>query len=145
MYFMGTHTPKLDDKGRLILPAKFRERLAEGLVVTQGQEKCLDVWPADVFMAEAARAESRGMTSRMGRDYARMLFARAEQGTPDKQGRIGLSQPLRDYASLERDVVVVGAMDRVEIWEPSRWREYCASAEEKFAALDEERLTGPPA
>jgi MraZ protein len=137
MYFMGTYTPKLDDKGRLILPAKFRERLAEGLVVTQGQEKCLDVWPEDVFMETAARAQTRGMTARRDRDYARMLFASAEEGKPDKQGRISITPPLREYASLTRDVVVIGAMDRVEIWDPARWREYAASAQEKFAELDE--------
>ena len=91
MFFMGTYTPKLDDKGRLILPAKFRDRLAEGLVVTQGQEKCLDVWPADVFMDEAERARREGMTSRSGRDYVRMLFASAEEVAPDKQGRISLT------------------------------------------------------
>ena len=141
MFFMGTYTPRLDDKGRLILPAKFRDQLAEGLVVTQGQEKCLDVWPAADFMAEADRAKARGMTSRMGRDYARMLFASAEQGTPDKQGRISLTPSLREYAAITRDVVVIGAMDRVEIWEPTRWREYSASAQEKFAELDEERPT----
>ncbi len=66
--FFGTYTPKLDEKGRLILPAKFRNRLSEGLVVTQGQEKCLDVFPSDVFMEEANRARSKGMTSRSGRD-----------------------------------------------------------------------------
>jgi len=141
MFFMGTYTPKLDDKGRLILPAKFREQLAEGLVVTQGQEKCLDVWPESVFMAEAERAQARGMTSRMGRDYARTLFASAEQGAPDKQGRISLTPALREYAALSRDVVVIGAMDRVEIWEPTRWREYSTSASERFADLDEERPT----
>ena len=67
MFFMGTYTPKLDEKGRLILPAKFRDRLSEGLVVTQGQEKCLDVFPSDVFMQEAERARAKGMTSRSGR------------------------------------------------------------------------------
>ncbi len=137
MYFMGTYTPKLDEKGRLILPAKFRERLSEGLVVTQGQEKCLVVWPRDVFMEEAARAQSTPMTSRGARDYARVLFASAEEGVPDKQGRIGLTPPLREYASLRRDAVVIGVMDRVEIWDPARWREYAAAAQEKFAELDE--------
>jgi MraZ protein len=139
MFFMGTYTPKLDDKGRLTLPAKFRVPLAGGLVVTQGQEKCLDVWPADVFFAEGERARARGMTSRTGRDYARMLFASAEEGAPDKQGRIGITPSLREYADITRDVVVIGAMDRVEIWEPTRWREYSQAAQDKFADLDEER------
>jgi MraZ protein len=137
MFFMGTYTPKLDEKGRLFLPAKFRDRLAEGLVVTQGQEKCLVVWPQDVFMQEATRAQATPMTSRGARDYARVLFAGADEGTPDKQGRISIPPPLREYAALERDVVVIGVMDRIEIWDPARWREYSTSAQEKFADLDE--------
>ena len=138
MFFMGTYTPKLDDKGRLILPAKFRDRLSEGLVVTQGQEKCLDVFPSDVFMEEANRARAKGMTSRSGRDQIRMLFSSAEEVVPDKQGRIPIAVPLREYAAISREVIVIGAMDRVEIWEPSRWRDYNAAAQETFADLDED-------
>lgn len=137
MFFMGTYTPKLDEKGRLFLPAKFRDRLAEGLVITQGQEKCLVVWPEDVFMQEASRAQSTPMTNRDARDYARVLFASAEQGTPDKQGRVGIPLHLRTYAALQRDVVVIGVMDRVEIWDPQRWTDYSSGASEKFADLDE--------
>lgn len=139
MFFMGTYTPKLDEKGRLFLPAKFRDRLAEGLVITQGQEKCLVVWPEDVFMQEASRAQSTPMTNRDARDYARVLFASAEQGTPDKQGRVGIPLHLRTYAALQRDVVVIGVMDRVEIWDPQRWADYSSGASEKFADLDEQQ------
>jgi MraZ protein len=142
MFFMGTYTPKLDEKGRLILPAKFRDRLSEGLVVTKGQEKCLDVFPSDVFMEEANRARARGMSSRSGRDQIRMLFASAEEITPDKQGRIAIPAPLRDYAAISREVVVIGVMDRVQIWEPSRWRDYDAAAQESFAELDEDDRPG---
>lgn len=137
MFFMGTYTPKLDDKGRLFLPAKFRERLSEGVVVTQGQENCLVVWPEDVFMAEAQRAQQTPMTNRGARDYARVLFGGAEQGTPDKQGRIGISPLLRAYAGLDKDVVVIGVMDRIEIWDPQRWIDYSSEAQAKFAELDE--------
>jgi len=137
MFFMGTYTPKLDEKGRLFLPAKFRDRLAEGLVVTQGQENCLVVWPEDVFMQEAARAQQTPMTSRAARDYARVLFAGAEQGVPDKQGRVGIPPLLRAYAGLTKDVVVIGVMDRIEIWDPQRWADYSAGAQAKFAELDE--------
>ena len=100
MLFMGTYTPKLDEKGRLFLPAKFRDRLSEGLVVTQGQENCLVVWPSDVFDGEADRAASRPMTNRAARRYARVLFAGGDEATPDKQGRIGIPAHLRDYAAL---------------------------------------------
>lgn len=138
MFFMGTFTPKLDEKGRLFLPAKFRDRLAEGVVVTQGQENCLVVWPEDVFMAEAQRAQQTPMTSRGARDYARVLFGGAEPGVPDKQGRIGISPILRAYAGLTKEVVVIGVMDRIEIWDPERWRDYSAVAQAKFADLDED-------
>jgi MraZ protein len=138
MFFMGTYTPKLDEKGRLILPAKFRDRLAGGLVVTTGQEKCLDVFPTDVFMQEAERARGRGMTSRSGREQARMLFSNAEELTPDKQGRIAIPLHLRGYAAISREVVVTGVMDRVEIWEPTRWRDYQSAAQESFSELDED-------
>ncbi|UDY22495.1 division/cell wall cluster transcriptional repressor MraZ [Nocardioides sp. Kera G14] len=138
MFFMGTYTPKLDDKGRLFLPAKFRERLSEGVVVTQGQENCLVVWPEDVFMEEAKRAQQTPLTNRGARDYARVLFGGAEQGTPDKQGRIGISPLLRSYAGLDKDVVVIGVMDRIEIWDPQKWADYSSGAQAKFAELDEQ-------
>jgi len=138
MLFMGTYTPKLDDKGRLFLPAKFRDRLAEGLVVTQGQDSCLVVWPSDVFAAEAERAAARPMTNRAARNYARVLFAGGEENTPDKQGRIGIPANLREYAGLERDVVVIGVRDRLEIWNPQRWQEFQAAALLEFSELDED-------
>ena len=137
MFFMGTYTPKVDDKGRLFLPAKFRDALSEGLVITQGQENCLTVWPEATFMAEARRAQETPMTNKDARDYRRVLFAGAEQGTPDKQGRIGISPILRASAGIERDVVVAGVGDRVEIWNPQRWAEYSSGAQAKFAELDE--------
>jgi MraZ protein len=138
MLFMGTYTPKLDDKGRLFLPAKFRDRLAEGLVVTQGQENCLVVWPHDVFEEEAERAAARPMTSKAARRYARVLFAGGDESTPDKQGRVGIPAHLREYAELERDVVVIGVRDRLEIWNPARWAEFQAEAMADFADLDED-------
>jgi MraZ protein len=137
VFFMGTYTPKVDDKGRLFLPAKFRDALSEGLVITQGQENCLTVWPEATFMAEARRAQETPMTNKDARDYRRVLFAGAEQGTPDKQGRIGISPILRASAGIERDVVVAGVGDRVEIWNPQRWAEYSTGAQAKFAELDE--------
>lgn len=138
MLFMGTYTPRLDEKGRLFLPAKFRDRLAEGLVVTQGQEECLVVWPADVFAREAERVAARPMTNRASRSYNRVLFAGGDEGTPDKQGRISIPAHLREYAGLDRDVVVIGVRDRLEIWNPGRWRTFHSEAMQGFAELDED-------
>jgi MraZ protein len=141
MFFMGTFTPRLDEKGRLFLPAKFRDRLAEGVVVTRGQEKCLVVWPQDVFDAEAARVMAQPRERRGTRDVTRSFFSGADSGTPDKQGRIAIPPLLRAYAGLEKDVAVIGVGDRLEIWDQARWLEYDAETAEKFSDLDEE----PPA
>ncbi|MCL8026997.1 division/cell wall cluster transcriptional repressor MraZ [Nocardioides bruguierae] len=135
---MGTHTPKLDEKGRLVLPAKFRDGLSDGLVITQGQESCLTVWPEQTFMTEANRVQSQPMTNKDSRDYRRVLFGGAEQTVPDKQGRIGIPLFLRASAGLEKDVVVVGVGDRVEIWSPQRWEQYQTGAQQKFTDLDEQ-------
>ena len=119
--FFGTYTPKLDDKGRLFLPAKFRDDLAEGLVVTRGQERCLTVWTQADFQAMTERLREAPLTNKGTRDYVRMLFAAAAQEVPDKQGRVSIPTVLREYASLGKDVMVIGAMDRIEIWDPASW------------------------
>ncbi|NYG56240.1 division/cell wall cluster transcriptional repressor MraZ [Nocardioides perillae] len=140
--FFGTYTPKLDDKGRLFLPAKFRDELAEGLVVTRGQERCLTVWSLADFSRMTDRLREAPVTNKATRDYVRMLFAAASQEVPDKQGRIGIPATLRDYASLTRDVMVIGAMNRVEIWDPQSWATYSEEQEQKFAELSDEVFPG---
>ena len=140
--FFGTYTPKLDEKGRLFLPAKFRDELTEGLVVTRGQERCLTVWSLDDF-ARAHRPAPRGAGHQKGtRDYVRMLFAAAGQEVPDKQGRINIPAPLREYASLRKDVVVIGSMNRIEIWDPTSWAAYSEEQEQKFSELSDEVFPG---
>lgn len=140
--FFGTYTPKLDDKGRLFLPAKFREELAEGLVVTRGQERCLTIWSMEDFGRLTERLREAPVTNKGTRDYVRMLFAAASQEVPDKQGRISIPSVLRDYASLTKDVMVIGAMNRIEIWDPSSWDTYSQEQEQKFAELSDEVFPG---
>ena len=140
--FFGTYTPKLDDKGRLFLPAKFREDLAEGLVVTRGQERCLTVWSLADFSRLTERLREAPITNKGTRDYVRMLFAAASQEVPDKQGRISIPSVLRDYASLTKDVQVIGAMNRIEIWDPVSWQQYSEEQEQKFSDLSDEVFPG---
>lgn len=140
--FFGTYTPRLDDKGRLVLPAKFRDELAEGLVVTRGQERCLTVWSLDDFGQLTERLKQAPVTNRGARDYVRMLFSAASQEVPDKQGRIGIPQVLREYASIDRDVMVIGAMNRIEIWDPTAWRSYSEEQESKFSEISDEIFPG---
>jgi MraZ protein len=134
---LGTYSPRLDEKGRLALPAKYRETLAEGVVVTPGQERCLFVYSRDTFAERYARLVTAPVGSRKARDATRMLAAAAHDDIPDKQGRVTLPSGLRTYAGLDRDVVVIGALSRLEIWEPSAWTTYHAANEADFAAFDE--------
>ena len=117
--FVGSYTPKLDEKNRLFLPAKFREQLAEGLVVTKGQDFCLTVFPRADFAAMTGRIQEAPLTVRQAREYGRFLAMRAAEDKPDKQGRITIPPLLKEYAGLAREVVVIGALNRVEIWDPT--------------------------
>jgi MraZ protein len=140
--FLGTHTPRLDEKGRLFLPAKYREELAGGLVITKGQERCLYVFPALEFgrITEALRAAP--VTAKSVRDYSRVFFASASDEVPDKQGRVTIPPALREYAALQRDCVVIGANTRLEIWDAAAWETYLAEQEDAFSAASEEVLPG---
>ncbi|WP_110238685.1 division/cell wall cluster transcriptional repressor MraZ [Nocardioides gilvus] len=140
--FFGTYTPKLDDKGRLFLPAKFRDQLTEGLVVTRGQERCLTIWSTEDFSRLTERLAQAPVTNKSTRDYVRMLFAAASQEVPDKQGRISIPSVLRDYASLTKDVVVIGSMNRIEIWDPTSWAQYSEQQEQVFSDLSDEVFPG---
>ena len=140
--FLGTHAPRLDDKGRLILPAKFRDELAEGLVITKGQERCLYVWSAAEFGRLTEQMRSAPVTSKAARDYLRVFFAGAYDDVPDKQGRVTIPAQLREYAGLDKECVVIGANTRVEVWDAAAWERYLAEQEQAFADLSEEVLPG---
>jgi MraZ protein len=140
--FLGTHTPRLDDKGRLFLPAKFRDDLQGGLVITKGQDRCLYVWSRSDFEGLTERVRQAPFTNKSSRDFLRVLFSGASDEIPDKQGRITIPPVLRQYARLRRDCVVIGAMDRVEIWDAEAWGTYSAEHEESFASMSEEVIDG---
>ncbi len=141
--FLGTHTPRLDDKGRIFLPARFRDELADGLVVTRGQERCLYVWPQAEFLRFTEEQMSNApMRNKKTRGFLRMLAAGASQETPDRQGRVTLPADLRAYAGLRRDCAVIGAFNRVEIWDSVAWQEYQGTEEQEFADWSEEVLSG---
>jgi MraZ protein len=136
--FLGTFSPRLDDKGRLFLPAKFRDELSGGLVITKGQERCLRVYPVAEFTRITERFRDAPITAKQTRDYTRMMFAGAHDEIPDRQGRVTIPPPLRGYAALDRDCAVVGMNTALEIWDATTWSEYEASQEEAFANLSEE-------
>jgi len=135
--FLGTHTPRLDDKGRLALPAKFRSDLAGGLVITKGQERCLFVFPMAEFSRITELLRTAPVTQRSVRDYSRVFFASASHEVPDGQGRITVPAQLRDYAGLSKDCVVIGANSRVEVWDAAAWQDYLQGTEQSFADAEE--------
>src|SRR6266702_8760490 len=140
--FLCTHTPRLDDKGRLFLPAKYREELAAGLVLTKGQERCLYVFPEPEFGRITEALRTAPVTAKAVRDYSRVFFASASDEIPDKQGRITIPPALRGYAGLQRDCAVIGANTRLEIWEAAAWDAYRVDQEDAFSAMSEEVLPG---
>jgi MraZ protein len=135
---LGTYTPKLDEKGRLILPAKFRARLAPGLVMTRGQERCLFLLPMDEFGRMYEQVRQAPVTSRQARDYLRVLLSGASDEVPDKQGRVVIPAALREYAGLDRDVAVIGAGTRVEVWDRTAWETYLAEQETAYSETAEQ-------
>ncbi|GAA2838931.1 MraZ protein [Leucobacter komagatae] len=140
--FLGTFTPRLDEKGRLILPAKFRDELAGGLVMTRGQERCLYVFSESEFEAMHERVRQAPLTSKQARDYLRVFLSGAHPETPDKQHRVTVPQGLRDYAGLDRELAVIGAGSRAEIWDAQAWETYLTEQESVFSDIEEEVIPG---
>lgn len=140
--FLGTFTPRLDDKGRLILPAKFRDELADGLVVTRGQERCLYVFSDEEFSRMHDRIREAPVTSKNARDYLRVFLSGAHPEAPDKQHRVTIPPTLREYAGLDRELAVIGAGSRAEIWDAAAWQSYLAEHESTFSEIEEEVIPG---
>lgn len=136
--FLGTYSPRMDAKGRIILPAKFREELSAGLVLTRGQERCLYVFPAAEFERIHERMRTAPLPRRAARDFLRVFLSGASDELPDKQGRITIPPILRQYAGLTDNLVVIGSGTRAEIWDAAAWEEYLARTEAEFASLDED-------
>ena len=140
--FLGTHQPKLDEKGRLFLPAKFREELAEGFVLTKGQERCLYGFPMSEWAVITEQMRSAPVTAKAARDFSRIMSAGASLEVPDKQGRVTVPPALRAYAGLEKECVVIGANTRIEVWAQSAWESYLGENEQAYSELAEEVLPG---
>ena len=142
--FLGTYAPKLDEKGRIILPAKFRDELASGLVLTRGQEHCVYVFSQREFESLHEKIRQAPVTSKQARDYLRVFLSGASDEQPDRQGRISIPPMLRRYAGLDRDVAVIGAGTRVEIWDLAAWETYLEETESGYADTAEEVFPNGP-
>lgn len=123
-HFLGEFFHSLDPKGRLILPARFREPLTQAFVTIE-MDKCLALWPPTKFDAKAEEMQVRSHGSDADRNMARVFFAYAQEANPDRQGRIPIPANLRQFAGIEQEsqVVVTGAGDHVEIWGVATWEQ----------------------
>jgi len=140
--FLGTHRPRLDEKGRLFLPAKFRDQLSGGLVMTKGQEGCLYVFPAQAFEASVSAALAAASITDRNRGQLRVMLSGAHHDAPDRQGRVTIPPDLRVYASLTRECTVIGAGDHVEVWDAAAWEAYLAEQEPAYANVAPDTTTG---
>ena len=119
--FLGTFEHTRDAKGRLVMPRKFRAKLEDGCYVTPGQEGCLSVWTPDAFKQEYARVANLPTTDREGRMFRRIFLGAGTEVVPDKQGRVPLSEALRDWAQLDKGVTLLGQGEFVEVWATEVW------------------------
>jgi MraZ protein len=137
---LGEYEHTLDDKNRLTLPAKFRQAFSDGVVLTRGMDGCLYVYTRDAWGSfVAARLEGLDPFSKEARQMSRFMFAGAAETEIDKQGRVSVPPALVAHAKLDKDVVVAGVRDHVEIWDRATWREQLQEVEGS-AELVAERL-----
>ncbi len=136
--FLGEFSHNLDDKGRLTIPAKFRDELAGGVVITRGIDRCLSVFPRQVWATLAERIAQLPLTQRNARNFGRLMFSGAADFIPDRQGRVLIPQGLREYAGLNSEAVIIGLYDRLEIWNPELWASVKAAVEEDPESIAEQ-------
>jgi len=134
---MGEFQHNLDTKGRIIIPAKFRDELGEEMVVTRWLDGCLAIYTMDKWMNLYEKLQTLPSTKREARRFTHMIMAKASECTLDSQGRIRVPAPLIKEANLEKECVVIGVSDHVEIWDKDRWNEYYEVASESFEDIAE--------
>ncbi|HOP65922.1 MAG TPA: division/cell wall cluster transcriptional repressor MraZ [Bacilli bacterium] len=135
--FMGEYHHNIDDKGRIIIPSKFRYELGEKFIITRGLEKCLFIYSMNEWNNIVSRLKSLPFTKKDARDFIRFFLSGAAECEFDKQGRINITSPLVSYADLNKEVVIIGANDRLEVWSKEGWNKFFLDNEDKLADIAE--------
>lgn len=135
--FMGEYQHNIDDKGRLIIPAKFRDGLGASFVATRGLDQCLFVYPQQEWSLLEQKLKSLSLMKSDARLFNRFLFSGATECELDKQGRVNLPRNLIEHAKLDKDCVIIGVSSRVEIWSKEVWTDYSRQSEESFNEIAE--------
>jgi MraZ protein len=138
--FMGEYHHSIDIKGRLIIPSKFRDELGEMFIITRGLDQCLFGYPLSEWKIIEEKLKGLPLTKKDARAFTRFFFSGATESELDKQGRINLPAPLLQYAKLEKDCVILGVSNRIEIWSKQIWEDYFIQSEESFAEIAENMI-----
>lgn len=136
--FIGEYNHNIDPKGRLIIPSRFRDELKDTFIITRGLDKCLFVYPADEWEKLVKVIRSLPFTKKKNRDFQRFFLSGAIECEIDKQGRVNISNSLINYAALDKECIVVGVNERLEIWSKNEWDTFIESNEEDFSNIAED-------
>lgn len=135
--FLGQYEHTIDEKGRLIVPAKYREPLGDNFIITYGLDVCLFVYSLEEWKTLAEKLKLFPLGQRDARAFKRILFSRATNCTIDSQGRVIIMKYLRDYARIDKEVMIIGVSDRIEIWSKDIWQKYFDKIEDSYEDIAE--------
>ena len=138
--FMGEYHHSIDSKGRMIVPSKFRETLGDMFIITRGLDQCLFGYPLSEWEQIEEKLKGLPLTKKDARAFTRFFFSGATESELDKQGRINIPAPLLQYAKLDKECVILGVSNRIEIWSKQIWEDYFAQSEESFAEIAENMI-----
>ena len=139
--FMGEYHHNLDDKSRLVLPSKFRTGLGERFIITRGLEKCLYVYSIAEWNEIEKKLKTLPFTKKDARTFIRTFFSGATECELDRQGRTCITSPLLAYAHIEKECVIIGANDRIEIWDKQEWDKFLSDNSDKLSDIAENLFT----
>ena len=140
--FMGEYHHTIDDKGRIIIPSKFREQLGETFIITRGIENCLFAYSNENFQKIVDKLETLPFTKKDAREFMRFFLSGASEAEFDKQGRIHITSPLISYAGIKKECVIIGSGDRLEIWSLDSWNKFFDSAKDNMSDIAENLFDG---
>lgn len=136
--FMGEYHHNLDSKGRLIIPAKFRDQIGDEIIFTRGMEGCIFGYPQAEWQKIEAKLAKLPLTQRSARNFTRLFYSGAMETEFDKQGRVNLTATLKEHADLIKECVIVGVSNRIEIWSEDRWQKFADEADDNYDDIAED-------
>lgn len=135
--FIGEFHHKLDNKGRMAIPAKFRNVLRKGAVITRGLDSCLTIYSKNNWLILAEKLSNLPIVKSNSRAFSRFMLSGATEINLDKQGRVLIPEYLREYSALKKEIIIVGLFDKIEIWPKDRWAKYRDNTEKKSSQIAE--------